>query len=262
VLIVDDQPANLLYLQRLLELWGMKVSGAIDGMAALEVLKERRFDLVIADEYIRNRTSGLTEFAQDLQLCWPTDGIPLVVTSSGGAAQTIGSGVVQGVVLKPIQRKSLRAAIVRVLSKLDALPRSTCTTRPLDSRRILVAEDNLINQRVAIKMLSRLGQDATVVANGQEAVNAVAAGEFDLVFMDVNMPVQNGIEATRQIRRRFGSQPMIVAMTADILPENLRCCRDAGMDDVIVKPISMQELVRVIERVSPAPGVVDREMRR
>jgi signal transduction histidine kinase/CheY-like chemotaxis protein len=122
--------------------------------------------------------------------------------------------------------------------------------------RILVAEDNEINQRVAIRLLQRLGFEPDIAPNGAEAVAAVARKPYDLILMDIQMPEMNGLEASQELRRREsenGSRIPIVAMTANVLPEDREACRSAGMDDYVSKPVSLKELKRVVDRwLSPS----------
>ena len=114
--------------------------------------------------------------------------------------------------------------------------------------RILMAEDNVINQQVALSFLERLGYRADVAANGVEAIRAVERQPYDVVFMDVQMPEMDGLEATRQICARWaaGERPRIVAMTANALAEDREACLAAGMDDYLAKPIRVEELVAAL----------------
>jgi CheY-like chemotaxis protein len=111
--------------------------------------------------------------------------------------------------------------------------------------RILLAEDNLVNQKVAIFSLKKLGYKVDIANNGLEALNAVQQQTYDLVLMDVQMPEMDGLTATRLIRQHPGNQPRIVALTANALPEDRQTCLDAGMDDYLSKPFNVQQLIRV-----------------
>jgi len=113
--------------------------------------------------------------------------------------------------------------------------------------RVLVAEDNFVNQQVIVAMLRKLGLESTLVEDGDAAVQATAGGAFDLVLMDCQMPVMDGFEATREIRSRptRGARPWIVAVTANAMSGDAERCRAAGMDDYISKPISIDDLRRV-----------------
>jgi CheY-like chemotaxis protein len=118
------------------------------------------------------------------------------------------------------------------------------------SLRLLLAEDNLVNQKVAVRMLDRLGYRVDVVANGIEAVEAVRRQRYDVVFMDVQMPEMDGLEATRQIRTLGGdaSQPYIIALTANAMEGDREACLAAGVDAYVAKPVGMQDLADAIER--------------
>jgi CheY-like chemotaxis protein len=120
---------------------------------------------------------------------------------------------------------------------------------PLPPLHILVAEDNLINQRLVLEVLKRIGYSASVAANGLEAVSAVVREPMDLIFMDVNMPEMDGLEATRQIRQRIPvNGPVIVAMTAGAMQDDRLRCSAAGMDDYLAKPFRFSDLRALIEK--------------
>jgi CheY-like chemotaxis protein/HPt (histidine-containing phosphotransfer) domain-containing protein len=119
--------------------------------------------------------------------------------------------------------------------------------------RILLAEDNAVNQKVALRLLERLGHTADVASNGLEALEALERRPYDVVLMDVQMPELDGLEASRRINERWpaGERPRIVAMTANALPEDREACIAAGMDDYVAKPIRPHELAEALRRVKP-----------
>jgi CheY-like chemotaxis protein len=137
---------------------------------------------------------------------------------------------------------------------------SDSAATPLEGRRgpdpsplrLLLVEDNGINLKVAVRMLQRLGYHAETVCDGREAVNTAAATPFDIILMDVHMPVLDGLEATKEIRKLDlpWRQPKIVAMTAAAMADDERRCRDAGMDDYLTKPIKLRALQETLERVT------------
>ncbi len=120
--------------------------------------------------------------------------------------------------------------------------------------RILLAEDNAVNQKLALRLLSMMGYRADVAANGLEAIQALERQEYDVIFMDVQMPEMDGLEATRQIIKRWpeqlptGRRPTIIAMTANAMQGDRERCIEAGMDDYISKPIRNEELIRTLEQ--------------
>lgn len=160
------------------------------------------------------------------------------------------------IVTKPVHMSALHDALVSLIhGQLPARQLITADKQPSTSLltgnplHILLAEDNLVNQRVALGFLSKLGYHADVAGNGLEVIEAMARQEYDLIFMDVNMPEMDGLTATKTIRRQGDqSQPYIVAMTANAMSEDRKRCLDAGMDDYISKPLSIQELAMALER--------------
>lgn len=166
------------------------------------------------------------------------------------------------VVTKPANPDRLRAEVARSLGAVDQRPKKRAKSaidqtlaarRPL---RILIAEDNHINQKVALKMLERMGYRADVVSNGAEAVEAVGRQVYDVVLMDVQMPEMDGIEATRRIAAGPPArQPRIIAMTANVMEEDRERCLAAGMQDFLRKPVSVKELADAL------PGAATRGVR-
>jgi CheY-like chemotaxis protein len=115
---------------------------------------------------------------------------------------------------------------------------------------ILVAEDNQMNQKVIMKTLSKLGYEADLAVDGMEALEFVDKKQFDVILMDVQMPKMDGLEATGLIKKRFPGRPVIIAMTANALPADVKICLDAGMDDYISKPFKLDDLVNKLEKWS------------
>jgi PAS domain S-box-containing protein len=150
--------------------------------------------------------------------------------------------------LEVFYRPAKRSRLLGWLAGRSLGPRPSEPKQPSGvSRRILVAEDNPVNQRIVLKMLQRLGHDATIAGNGQEALDRLHAEAFDLILMDCQMPEMDGYQATREIRRRSPAPP-IVALTANALEGDRQRCLDAGMDDYLTKPIDLTALDGMIER--------------
>lgn len=119
-------------------------------------------------------------------------------------------------------------------------------------RKILLVEDNLINQKVALRILAQHGYKADTAINGQEALEAFKSKAYDLVLMDIQMPIMDGISATRSIRDKFGSErPYIIAVTANVTPEDKKNCYEAGMNDFVTKPIRSDVLLAAIDKAPP-----------
>jgi CheY-like chemotaxis protein len=167
---------------------------------------------------------------------------------------------------KPVKQARIRECLAQVLASgshtasVSAGPvASEATPAPVTLGRVLVAEDNSVNQRVAQLHLRRLGYVVDVVGNGAEAVDAVGKVPYDVVLMDCQMPEMDGYEATRTIRSQGRDIP-IIAMTANALKGDRERCLEAGMDDYISKPVDMQQLRAVLARFGEAPATNDAEV--
>jgi CheY-like chemotaxis protein len=165
---------------------------------------------------------------------------------------------VAGWVTKPIKPLLLRRQLVDLISEVDGNgweEASVASTSLIEhgSRRILLAEDNPVNQKVAVSMLKAIGITADVAANGFEVLQALERQKYDIVLMDVQMPEMDGLEATRRIRN-LGSKTWIVAMTAYAQEGDREECLKTGMNDYLSKPIRMEELEAVLERGSRVLG--------
>ena len=260
VLLVDDNATNLRILRARAESWGMRPTETTSPVQALEwVERGVGFDLVILDHQMPGMDG--TTLARHLREKAPRP-IPLVMLTSLGHRPDPGTADLFAAFLtKPVKASHLQNALLQVVH--DRPVRTQHAPRPAvdpgmaerHPLRILVAEDNAINQKLALRMLERLGYRADVAGNGAEAVEAVERQAYDLVLMDVQMPELDGIEATRIIRRKWrrGEGPRIVALTAHALLEDRERCLAAGMDDYISKPIVLKELVQALERARPVP---------
>jgi len=279
-LIVDDNATNREILESQLSSWQLSVCTAADGPQALQALRdaagaEAPFDLCILDVHMPGM-SGI-QVAQAMRADPKLTTTPIVVLTSMGelgeksAAKRLG---VRHYVSKPVRSSDLYNCLVSATSKdpqagniasaIPAPPAALPSARSIlrESSHILIAEDNPVNQEVALTMLESLGCSAVVVNNGREALEATAAQRFDLILMDCHMPEMDGFEATRLIRaeesaRRTGGEPSlrntpIVALTADALRGDRERCIDAGMDDYLSKPISEERLREALLRWLPA----------
>jgi PAS domain S-box-containing protein len=257
VLLVDDHPITLEILTRQLRTWQMKPVAVRSGAAALERLAMGElFDAAILDRQMP-AMDGLTLAAHIRQDSQSAE-LPLIMLSSIGN----GLGQVKGldfaaVLDKPVKQAHLQKALIGILGQ-EAVARSAT---PPASRfdptlaqnlplRILLTEDNVVNQKVAQHMLGRLGYRVDIAANGIEALQALQRQSYDVLLMDVQMPDMDGLEATRRICAQWPPEerPYIVAMTAHALMGDEEKCRAAGMDDYITKPVQIEKLIAALER--------------
>jgi CheY-like chemotaxis protein len=166
-----------------------------------------------------------------------------------------------GYLVKPIRRSQLYDAVAKaILARIEAqVPAQALPSTPAEPRpeSILLVEDNVVNQRLALRQLQKLGFEATAVENGREAVEAAAERAYDLILMDCQMPVMDGFEATAAIRKdelRLRRHAPIVAMTANAREEDRDDCLAAGMDDYLSKPVGLADLQRIVGRWLPPTG--------
>ena len=258
ILVVDDNPTNRMILRAYLSLYGAAIDTAPDGPAALDLLHspemaDCRYDLVIFDMLMPGM-DGL-EFAAAVRAEPSHRDIPLVMATSfaeKGHAQACRDAGIRRRIMKPLRHRQLLDAVrsaLRTPGGDQATPSTQQDTKDIPTR-ILVAEDNPVNRRLLRAQLARLGCRADVVANGAEAVSALASSTYPLVLMDCRMPVMDGWEAARAIRaeeRASQRTPVrIVALTAGVFEEEHRACLAAGMDGILTKPVRPEQLAAVV----------------
>ena len=262
VLAVDDNSTNRHVLNELFGSWGMEVDLADSALAALRVLDQaarigRPFSLVVTDMMMPGVDGfGLVErMRKDPAL----GKIPIIMLTSSDRPEDLAHCERLGVaahLAKPVKQSRLMDAIVTVLGK-SSHPREKLPVAEVPSQRplrILLAEDNAVNQRLAVLTLESWGHTVTVAHDGREAVEALEAQPFDLVLMDSQMPRMGGFEATAEIRRREGAgngRVPIIAMTANVMKGYREECLAAGMDGYVAKPMRRRELVKEIAAVVP-----------
>jgi CheY-like chemotaxis protein len=266
VLVVDDNFTNRRILTEVLWRWGMKPMSAANGLEAMSLIRRAfeakdPFGLIITDVHMPEMDGF--ELAEKLkQSPYGAGPILLMLTSGerpGDIARSRNAGA-SNYLLKPVRREELRDAIARALGKQSAsdenvgskgaLPPSTPRPLPVSSARILLAEDNLVNQRVVLRVLEKVGHKVVVVGNGADAVETLKRQAFDLVLMDVQMPVMDGIEATKTIRQSEAltkAHIPIIALTAHAMKGDQERCIAAGMDGYLSKPIRAADLVSMVE---------------
>jgi PAS domain S-box-containing protein len=265
VLVVDDNRTNRRILEGMLARWGMNPSTASDGFSALEALSEalasnHPFELIISDMHMP-RMDGFSLVEQVKQrpgLCASTI---MMLTSGGqrGDAARCGAMGIAAYLLKPVRQAELREAIVRALNAKGQSGTAPMITQrvlvqngdPGKSLHILLAEDNPVNQKLALRLLEKRGHQVFVVSNGREALEALDKSSYDLVLMDVQMPEMDGLEATALLREKekaTGNHQTVIAMTAMVMKGDRERCMAAGMDGYVSKPIRVQELDEALDR--------------
>ncbi|MFL5794846.1 MAG: response regulator, partial [Actinomycetota bacterium] len=260
VLIVDDNATNRRILVRQAESWGMLARDTASPAQALEWIRRGDpFDLAILDMQMPEMDGvGL---AEEIGRYRDARALPLLLLTSLGSREGVG-GVVEfaASLTKPIKPSQLYDTLMNVLGATPADVQATASREGPVERlaervplRILVAEDNDVNQQLALLVLQKLGYRAEVTANGLEALQALEREPYDVVLMDVQMPTMDGLEATRRIHQRWpeGRRPHVIAATASVMPEEREACLAAGMDDYLSKPIRVEELAAALRRCRP-----------
>lgn len=269
ILIVDDGETNRRALIECVTAWSMRAEDARSADEALDILglapHDDPFDAIVIDQAMPDM-SGL-DFCRFLQRHERWRDLPRILlqstADSAGAAALAEAGVRESLP-KPVKQSQLYEALQRILGLAPgaaAKPAEEPSEAPPNfayaaNARILLVDDVVINQRVAAKLLSRLGLRCEMAGNGREAVDMHVAAPYDLILMDCQMPELDGFEATRIIRRReiVGPHVPIIAMTAMALAEDRERCRQAGMDGYVAKPVTLDTLARALAEHLPAPG--------
>jgi signal transduction histidine kinase/DNA-binding response OmpR family regulator len=258
VLIVEDNATNRQILTLQTASWGMSSVAVASGAEALQLLQHgETFDLALLDYHLPEMDG--VELAQEIRQ--QAAKLPLVMLSSGlltnkPVSETHGA-LFAKFLAKPIKPSQLFDRLLEVFdegySAQQRAEKVSLATIRLGERvplRLLLAEDNLVNQKVALRLLEKLGYRADVAANGLEVVAAVKRQRYDIVLMDVHMPELDGLAATQQICQTWSraERPVIIAMTANAMQGDREECLAAGMDDYISKPVKIEELEAALER--------------
>ncbi|HEY9783354.1 MAG TPA: PAS domain S-box protein [Leptolyngbyaceae cyanobacterium] len=279
LLVVDDNATNRKIVRYQATRWGMQVDEAESAATALITLQnalEQRilYDAVLVDMQMP-QTDGLT-LGEQIKANPVLAEIPLIMLTSTNRRDEVQQALAIGFgayLVKPVKSSRLFDTIMAILatktlaSQTSSIPSTSFSTpiqKSLDNSpaaakfklRILLAEDNLVNQKVALKQLQSLGYEADVAANGKEVLQLLEKIPYDLILMDCQMPILDGLETTREIHLwqessfANGCRPAIIAMTADAMKEDQQKCLDAGMDDYLAKPVSKAKLAAMLERWS------------
>jgi CheY-like chemotaxis protein/HPt (histidine-containing phosphotransfer) domain-containing protein len=269
LLVVDDNETNRRILTLLSTRWGMHPTLASRPREAIALLQgSQQFDLAIYD-MLMPEMDGM-RLAQETRKIPSRQGLPLVLLTSIGPRDEMLQGaqqLFQGTLTKPVKPLQLEEMLLRLSAPGAITPSAATSSRPLVPSmndqlgkrfpfRILVTDDNPINIKVACRLLSQMGYQTGVATNGEEAIAALERETFDLVFMDLQMPKMDGLEATRRIRKLqseqdrksfYGKRILIVAMTANVMPGDREKCLTAGMDEYIPKPIQPAKIQTLLE---------------
>jgi signal transduction histidine kinase/CheY-like chemotaxis protein/HAMP domain-containing protein len=254
ILVVDDNATNRRILALQAAKWGMVVKDTEAPERALQILMRESFDVAILDMHM----PGMDGATLAARIREARHDLPLVLFSSVGH-QEVSDGLFAARLGKPLRQSQLFDTLVTLLVQ-DAAPRHVAPPpKPridaeMASRhalRILLAEDNVVNQKLALRLLQQMGYRADLASNGLEAIECVARQTYDVVLMDVQMPEMDGFEASRHITTRWpaGQRPRIIAMTANAMQGDRELCLAAGMDDYVSKPIRVDELVTALMSV-------------
>jgi PAS domain S-box-containing protein len=259
LLVVDDNATNRRILTAQATGWGMVVHAASSGAEALGWLRNgARFDLAVLDMHMPEMDGEM--LAREIRQLRSADAMPLVLLSSLGAREEVTVPALFAAFLtKPAKPNQLFETLCRQIkaegttggASIHPFISIAPPAEPTQGDRVLVAEDNAVNQKVALAMLRKLGFRADVAADGNEALEAVQRQHYDIVLMDVQMPDLDGLEATRRICSRWPKpedRPWIIALTANAMQGDREACLAAGMDDYISKPIKTEELAAALEK--------------
>ena len=273
VLIVDDNATNRHVLEGTVKIWGMLPVVASGAQEALDLLENARADgpfaLILTDAHMPE-LDGFDLVAQIKNRPGLSQAVIMMLTSgeqSGDPAHCRELGIAISLT-KPVARADLHSAILTALGrKREAPPAADSRSAEPDASpapapaklHLLLTEDNLVNQRLALRILAKAGHRVELAGNGRECLAALERSTFDIVLMDVQMPEMDGFEATAEIRKRekvTGHRLPIIAMTAHAMTGDRERCLAAGMDDYISKPIRSSVLMELLEKYAPAARVV------
>jgi len=250
-LVVDNHKTNLLLLKKTLNNWGIVSQSSFDEKSALEIIKEKQdLDLVIIDAHVFSKAEE--GFLQELKKENPRLKT-ILFTSEHKWESKYDEEEVDKIIHKPIKHNDLFYAINDLFfDGEESIPgggQKISFEEKVKGKLILLVEDNLINQKIAEKMLDKIGLQAAIANNGKEAVDMMSSGDykFDLILMDVQMPIMNGLDATRELRERHFDIP-IIAMTANAMKGDREVCIEAGMNDYIGKPVKLDDLAKLIDK--------------
>jgi CheY-like chemotaxis protein len=255
-LIIDDNERNLKILQKQFRLWGIESYLTTSSTNGVDLAIDRDFDFVIID-FEMPGLDGL-EATRKIRARRDINHLPIILLSSSypDIDDDEKSKLFSAYFMKPTRHSLLQKVLIRILTKSRELAEASkpASEKPRLAEKyplkILLAEDNAVNQKLALLILEKMGFRADAVANGQEVLESVGRQQYDVIFMDVQMPEMDGVEATHLIRQKFpNSAPVIVAMTANAMEGDREKFLDEGMDEYLSKPISADAIEGVLIKI-------------
>ncbi|MFY9223768.1 MAG: response regulator [Blastocatellia bacterium] len=253
LLMIVDDPIDQYLLQQQTVAWGMHPRATTLVDEAIYWLRDgSSFDIVVIDTEVDNYQLLLNQLKEN---------IPLLTLVSPEKPTSQLNAIIAGSLTKPFNPQHLYEVFTNIFSNLPLKSRHTSTLLQIDYEmalkhplRILVAEDNVVNQKVTLRMLEKMGYRADIAANGLEVLHSLARQNYDVILMDLQMPEMDGLTATREIRQNYTNhKPRIIAMTASVMQGDRENCLEAGMDDYISKPVKIEQLQAVLKRCYQLP---------
>jgi CheY-like chemotaxis protein/HPt (histidine-containing phosphotransfer) domain-containing protein len=269
LLIVDDNPTNRRILTLQARKWGMVPRDVEGGRQALELLQQHEaFDLAVLDMQMPEMDGVM--LAKEIRRQRGPDALPMVLLTSMGNMPEVNDPTVSpfaACLTKPIKQNQLHDVFLQVMGGPKRAPRKVVPTNRLDASlaqrmplHLLLADDNVVNQKVALRLFEQMGYRIDIACDGVETIQAIERRHYDIVFMDVQMPEMNGLEATQRIREREHAlaaetaskgRTIIIAMTASAMIGDREKCLKAGMDDYLSKPVRPEAVQKALERWGP-----------
>ena len=268
ILLVDDNKTNLHILSVQSTNWGMIPRATTSQDEALSWLKANDpFDIVILDFHMPYKDG--VQLAKDIRTLRKASALPIILFSSSMRNESgpDDQDLFAATIMKPLKQTQLYTALIDVFSKSGTIQYKKVIEKPVIEEKIshrfplsiLVAEDNVVNQKLAVRLLSKLGYDIDIAENGVKVLSMMKSKKYDIIFMDLHMPELDGLETTREIvsSTNHAVRPKIIAMTADAMTGDKERCINAGMDDYISKPVRLDVLRSIVQNY----GTIIREQR-
>jgi PAS domain S-box-containing protein len=257
VLIVNNNATIQQLIRVYTQAWGMVGQATCSEVEALQYLRSVKYDVVLIDrqfQSIEQLIDGL-DLARNIKELFPS--LPIILLTSVADIDVPNPINFAGYLTKPVTASKLYQIFLNLFSTETSQSTSPINIFQLNSdfaRRypfqILIVEDNSVNQQILLLMLERLGYKGDAVANGLEAVNALERQSYDLVFMDIQMPIMDGLTACQHIRRMTGRNPWVVGLSANAFRESRDTALSAGMNDYLTKPLQIEDLITTLQRIS------------